>query len=390
MYKFADRLNGVTGSAIRQIFTLLADPEIISFAGGNPSPDSFPQDALSRLAAEIIRNDGRSVLQYGVTAGISSLKETVLDRLSKIGIHADSAETIITSGSSQGINLAARVFLNPGDRILVESPTFLGALQTFYLYQADVKNVRMDECGLIPEDLEEKIKQHRPKFLYTIPTFQNPTGRTLSEARRKQVLDICEKYDVLVLEDDPYRDLRYSGEALLPIKSMDTSSRVIYLYSFSKIISPGLRVGAAVADKEIIAKINICKQGEDVHTANLSQALVDAYCRSGQLENHIAETNAMYSKQLQAMLELLRAEFPKQVKYTQPEGGLFIWAELPEGIDTKAVFDKALEKKVVFVPGEHFYCETPKKNTLRLNYSMASIQQIETGMKRLAEVVKAF
>jgi 2-aminoadipate transaminase len=390
MYEFADRLNGVMGSAIRQIFTLLADPEIISFAGGNPSPDSFPEDALSRLAAEIIRDDGRKVLQYGVTAGIPSLKETVLNRLSKIGIRADAGEIIITSGSSQGINLAARVFLNPGDRILVESPTFLGALQTFYLYQADVKSVRMDECGLIPEDLEKKIKQHRPKFLYTIPTFQNPTGRTLSEARRKQVLEICERYDVLVLEDDPYRDLRYSGDALLPIKSMDTSGRVIYLYSFSKIISPGLRVCAAVADKEIIAKFNICKQGEDVHTANLSQALVDAYCRSGQLENHIAETNAMYSKQLQAMLELLRAEFPKEVKYTQPEGGLFIWAELPEGIDAKAVFEKSLEKKVVFVPGEHFYCEAPRKNTLRLNYSMASIQQIETGMRRLAEVIKAF
>jgi 2-aminoadipate transaminase len=317
-----------------------------------------------------------------------SLRDTVSERLKAAGINASREEVIITSGSSQGINLTTRAFINPGDTILVESPTFLGALQTFYLYQARLKSVRTDDYGLIPEDLEESIKLHRPKFLYIIPTFQNPTGRTLCYQRRKQVLEICEKHDVIILEDDPYRDLRYTGEALPPIKSFDTTNRVIYLYSFSKIISPGLRVGAAVADKEIIAKFNICKQGEDVHTSNLSQALTDAYCRSGQLEEHIEKINAMYKKQMQTMLNLLDTLFPKEVKYTLPEGGLFIWAELPVKIDAALLFKKSLEKKVVFVPGEHFYCEKPNKNTLRLNFSMASPQQIEEGMTRLAEVIK--
>jgi 2-aminoadipate transaminase len=388
MYHFADRLNGISGSAIRQIFKLLADPDIISFAGGNPSPQSFPSGELAVLASQIISNAPGTVLQYGVTTGMTSLKETVREHLKAIGIHAREDEVIITSGASQGINLTTRAFVNPGDVVLVESPTFLGALQTFYMYQAKVKSVRTDAYGLIPEDLEEKIKQYRPKFLYTIPTFQNPTGRTLALERRQIVLDVCVKYNVLILEDDPYRDLRYSGNPIPPIKSFDASNQVIYLYSFSKIISPGLRVGAAMADNAIIDKFNICKQGEDLHTSNLSQALVDAYCRSGLLKDHIAKTNAMYRQQLQTMLGLLNAEFPEEIRYNTPDGGLFIWVELPEGMNAESLFQKAFAKKVVFVPGEHFYCEQPGKNTLRLNFSMASVQQIEQGMAKLAAAVK--
>ncbi len=388
MVSFADRMNGVSGSAIRQIFKLLADPGVISFAGGNPSPLSFPGKELAGIAAKVLENSAATVLQYGVTSGMTSLKETVRNNLGAIGIHADDDEVIITSGASQGINLTARVLVNPGDVILVESPTFLGALQSFYLYQAQVKSVNTDAYGLIPEDLEEKIKQYKPKFLYTIPTFQNPTGRTLIFTRRRQILEICEKYGVMILEDDPYRDLRYMGEPIAPIKSLDTTGNVIYLYSFSKIISPGLRVGAAVADKAVIDKFNICKQGEDVHTSNLSQALVDAYCRSGILPEHIAQTNAMYRTQMQTMLGMLYTEFPEEIHYTTPDGGLFIWVELPERIDADALFQKALDRKVVFVPGEHFYCEQPKKNTLRLNFSMASVPKIEQGMTALSKTVK--
>ncbi len=389
MYRFADRTSGISGSAIRQIFKLLADPEIISFAGGNPSPKSFPSDELSDLSQKLIRDAGSTVLQYGVTGGMSALKETVASNLAAIGIQAGGNDMIITSGTSQGIELMAKAFINPGDRVLVESPTFLGALQSFYMFQADTKSVQTDENGLVPEDLEDKIKRFDPKFLYAIPTFQNPTGRTLSAERRKQVLAICEKYGVIILEDDPYRDLRYTGEAVPPIKAYDTTGLVVYLYSFSKIISPGLRVGAAVADPEIIAKLNICKQGEDLHTSNLSQALVNAYCRSGQMADHIAGICAMYSRQMQAMLGLLESKFPKEVTYTVPEGGLFTWVTLPEGTDAAELFKKSLEKKVVFVPGEYFYCEAPCKNTLRLNFSMASIAQIEEGMGALAEVIKA-
>lgn len=277
MYKFAERLNGISGSAIRQIFTLLADPKIISFAGGNPSPESFPAETLAGLSARILRDEGKTILQYGGTIGLPALIEAVAARLRGIGIRAKTEEIIITSGSSQGIDLTAKTFINPGDRVLVESPTFLGALQTFLIYQADLKSVATDDYGLVPGDLEEKIKAHKPKFLYTIPTFQNPAGITMIKSRRREVLDICEKAGIIILEDDPYRDLRYTGEALPPIKKYDASGNVIYLFSFSKIISPGLRVGAAVADKEIIGKFNICKQGADVHTANLSQALALAY-----------------------------------------------------------------------------------------------------------------
>lgn len=388
MFSFADRLNGITGSAIRQILSLMADPEIISFAGGNPSPESFPVEYLAGLASDILKNHGKTVLQYGGTIGMPSLIEAVVERLKRTGIQAKKEEVIITSGSSQGIDLAAKVFLNPGDRVLVESPTFLGALQTFLVYQADLKSVEADEKGLVPEDLENKIKIYKPKFLYTIPTFQNPTGITMALDRRKQVLEICEKHSVVILEDDPYRDLRYTGKPLPPIKSFDKTGNVIYLLSFSKIISPGIRVGAAVADEKIIQKFNICKQGADVHTANLTQAISEAYCKSGELEEHIARINAMYKKQMDTMLSLLDRLFPDGVKHTVPEGGLFIWVELPEGIDTLDVFKKAVERKVAFVPGTHFYCEGGHKNTLRLNFSMATIPQIEEGMARLAQVVR--
>jgi 2-aminoadipate transaminase len=387
MYSFADRLNGISGSAIRQIFMLLEDPEIISFAGGNPSPQSFPSEELSGMAMEIIKKQGSTVLQYGGTVGLPSLIDSVAARVAKTGIQAKNDEIIIISGSSQGIDLMAKAFINPGDCVLVESPTFLGALQTFLVYQADLKSVETDACGLIPEDLEKKIKLHKPKFLYTIPTFQNPTGITMIEERRKKVLEICEKAGVLILEDDPYRDLRYAGRALPPIKSCDTTGNVVYLFSFSKIISPGIRVGAAVADAKIIQKFNVCKQGVDVHTSNLSQAMADAYCRSGLLEPHIAHINAMYRQQMDRMLLLLDSFLPG-VKHTVPEGGLFIWAELPEGKDALNVFKKAVEKKVAFVPGTHFYCEGGHENTLRLNFSMASIPQIEAGMERLAAVIR--
>ncbi len=388
MVQFADRMNGMTGSVIRQIFKLLADPAIISFAGGNPSPQSFPGSELAELSLEILGKNSATVLQYGVTTGMESLRETVAGNLRAIGIQARGGEVMITSGSSQGINLTARAFVNPGDVVLVESPTFLGALQTFYLYQAQVKSVHTDACGLIPEDLEEKIKRYKPKFLYTIPTFQNPTGRTISPERRKKVLEICVKYGVFVLEDDPYRDLRYSGDPVPPIKSYDTSNQVIYLYSFSKIISPGLRVGAVAADQAILDKFNICKQGEDVHTSNLSQALVDAYCKAGLLWEHISKICAMYKQQRDAMLWHLQTEFPGEVKYSVPDGGLFIWVELPKGMNAESLFEKALARKVLFVPGEHFYCDQPEKNTLRLNFSMASVPQIEQGMATLAAAVK--
>lgn len=385
--EFAKRLDNVTGSAIRAIFALLGQPGMISFAGGNPAPESFPAEDIAQIAAELIRDNGCCILQYGGTPGIAKLKETVLQMAAQRGIKAGPEEVIITSGSTQGIGLAAKTLCNPGDVILTESPTFLGALQTFLTYEADVVGVDMDEDGMIVDALEEKILKHRPRFVYTIPTFQNPSGRTMPESRRKKLLDICAKHDVLVLEDDPYCDLRYSGEPVPPIKSFDESGHVIYLLSFSKIISPGLRVGAAIADKRIIEKYNICKQGEDLHTANLSQEIVEAYMKSGKVEAHIESICAVYREKRDAMLSKLAA-FPKGVSYTKPDGGLFIWANLPEGVNALDVFKQSVDAGVAFVPGTHFYPEGGHENTFRLNFSMASLEQIDKGMDILKNVIE--
>lgn len=385
--EFAKRLDNVTGSAIRAIFALIGQPGMISFAGGNPAPESFPAEDIAQIAAELIRCNGCCILQYGGTPGIAGLKSTVLQMAAQRGINASPEEVIITSGSTQGIGLAAKTLCNPGDVILTESPTFLGALQTFLTYEADVVGVDMDEDGMIVDALEDKILRHRPRFVYTIPTFQNPSGRTMPLERRKKLLDICAKHSVLVLEDDPYCDLRYSGEPVPPIKSLDTDGRVIYLLSFSKIISPGLRVGAAIADKRIIEKYNICKQGEDLHTANLSQEIVEAYMKSGKVEAHIASICADYRQKRDAMLSKLAA-FPKGIRYTKPDGGLFIWASLPEGVNALDIFKQSVDAGVAFVPGTHFYPDGGHENTFRLNFSMASLEQIEKGMDILKSVIE--
>ena len=387
--EFAKRLDNVSGSAIRAIFALLSQPGMISFAGGNPAPESFPCDDVADIAAKLIRERGCTVLQYGGTPGIASLKNTVIEMAGGRGISAEPGNVIITSGSTQGIGLAAKTLVNPGDVILVESPTFIGALQTFLAYEADVKGVDMDEQGMDMADLEAKIIKHSPKFVYTIPTFQNPSGRTLGTARRKQMVDICKKHDVLILEDDPYCDLRYSGEAVPPIKSFDEDDGVIYLMSFSKIISPGLRVGAAIADKRIIGKYNIAKQGEDLHTSNLSQEIVDAYMRSGKIEDHIKQISAQYKEKRDAMIGKLKA-FPKRIRYAVPDGGLFIWLDLPGGADAMPIFEAATEKGVAFVPGTHFYAQGGHENTMRLNFSMASLEQIDKGMDILKEVMAQY
>ena len=307
--------------------------------------------------------------------------------MKKRGINAPCDEVIITSGSTQGIGLAAKTLLNPGDAVLCESPSFIGALQTFLTYEANLQGVAMDEHGMVIEDLEEKIKKHKPKFVYTVPTFQNPTGKTLPLERRRAMLEICEKYGVLILEDDPYCDLRYSGAPVPPIKSFDKNNTVIYLMSFSKIISPGLRVGAAIADSRIIAKYNIAKQGEDLHTSNLSQEIVNAYANSGKLEPHISEVCESYGKKRDAMLNKLEG-FPKGVTFTRPDGGLFIWVTLPEGMDAVALFKQCVDAGVAFVPGTHFYPEGGHLNTMRLNFSMPSIEQIDKGCDILKGVIE--
>ncbi|MGI6174677.1 MAG: PLP-dependent aminotransferase family protein [Christensenellales bacterium] len=384
-YGFAHRLDGITGSAIREIFKLLQEPGIISFAGGNPSADTFPKDELAHIASRLTKQRPETVLQYGITEGYAPLRETVANMVSRRGVLAAPSDVITLTGSSQGIDLAARVFLNPQDRVLVEAPTFLGALQTFRTYQAELIPVEMDDEGVLLEDLQQKMERYRPKFFYVIPTFQNPSGKTLSCTRRKRIAELAKEYGVMVIEDDPYGDLRYEGEPCPYIKSYDDDGRVLLLVSFSKIISPGLRVGAAVGAPEVLRKMVICKQGADTHTPVLTQAMVDEYVRQGALYSHIDEVCAVYKQKRNAML----AHMPEVAHtYTRPEGGLFLWGTFAPGTDAQILLKEAIKKGVAFIPGAHFYTSEGYAHTFRLNFSNASLQQIEEGMEILKSVVK--
>ncbi len=383
---FSCRFDGVEGSEIRKIFSLLSDPEMISFAGGNPSPLSFPSAEIGEIAADLIQNQAATVFQYGNTLGTDALLRTV--REMNAGLMGPDDEAIILTGSSQGIEMTARSLIDRGDTMLVESPTFLGALQTFKLAQADIKSVRLLEDGPDLNELEDKIKKYAPKFFYIIPTFQNPSGITTSAQKRKKIYEICAKRGVIILEDDPYAELRYEGEAVAPIKSYDTSGTVIKLMSFSKTISPGLRVGAAIADKKIIAKFNLAKQGLDVHTSNLSQYIVSEYVRRGYYGPHVREICGLYRAQRDEMERAITEHFPKEVSVLHPEGGLFMWGFLPEGICAKDLFVQCAKKKVAFVPGAPFYAEDPKLNAFRLNFSMPSRENIQKGIRMMGDTLK--
>jgi len=345
----------------------------------------LPDDTVAELAEYVIRNDGKRLLQYGATEGyapfVESLKSYVWEML---GVQVPAILPV--TGSTQAMDLLSKALIDPGDTVLVENPSFLGNLQCLKLYQANLIPVESDENGLLVGDLEEKIRKYHPKILYTIPTFQNPSGKTLPEARRKAVAGLAEQYGMIVAEDDPYRDLRYEGDALRSIKYYDRGGWVMFLGSFSKIISPGLRVGYIAGDASVIRKCTIGKQSTDVHTANLNQAIVDQYIRRGLLPDHIRRICQGYGAKMRQMLDCLR-RFPESVRFTHPQGGLFIWAEMPEGTDTVQMLKKAVERKVAYVPGTSFCADGGHLNTLRLNFSNSTPEQIETGMRVLNEIV---
>ena len=385
--RFAHRFDQVTGSAIREIFKVIAQPGMISFAGGNPAPEALPDGPVSELAQYVLAKDGKAILQYGATEGyapfLESLKAYVQDQL---GVSVPAVLPV--TGSTQAMDLLCKALLDPGDTVLVENPSFLGNLQCLKLYQANLVPVESDGDGLLPSDLEEKIRRYRPKLLYTIPTFQNPTGKTLPEDRRRAVAELANEYGMIVAEDDPYRDLRYEGVPCRSIKSFDQNGWVMFLGSFSKIISPGLRVGFIAGDAGIIRKCTVGKQSTDVHTANLNQAIVDQYLRRNLLPDHISSICEGYGAKMRRMLRCLE-QFPEGVSFTRPQGGLFIWAELPEGMDTVKLLSAAVEKKVAYVPGTYFCVDGGHMNTLRLNFSNSTPQQIETGMSVLNDLIRS-
>ncbi|MBR4067777.1 MAG: PLP-dependent aminotransferase family protein [Clostridia bacterium] len=381
--QFAERFDKVTGSAIREIFKVLGKPGMISFAGGNPSLAALPDEACAAIAQEVLAADGKRILQYGATEGYPPFVESLSAYIEKqYGFDLELNGVLPTTGSTSCMDLMLKAFINPGDAVLVESPTFLGNMQTLNLYQANLIPVESDEGGVMLEQLEEAIQKHHPKLFYIIPSFQNPSGRTLAADRRKAIYDLAVKYGFIIMEDDPYRDLRYTGEHLPTIKSYDTTGHVVYMGSFSKIISPGLRVGFLVAQKDILRKCTIGKQGTDLHTPNLNQAIVDQFLRKGMLEPHITAIIPGYKEKMELMLEELKS-FPEGTKYFVPEGGLFIWVEMPETFNATEAFADTVEAGVAYVPGTHFYPYGGHHNTLRLNFSNSTPEQIREGMAKL-------
>jgi len=374
----------MAGNVIRELLKLTQQPDIISFAGGLPSQDSFPAEILAEIAHDVISTKP-SILQYGTTEGYWPLREWIADWVKGVGISARPTDVLITSGSQQGIDLMAKALLNPGDKVVMESPTYLAAIQILKTYEASFAVVHGDDSGILVDELDDIITTEKPKLVYLVPTFQNPTGITLSLKRRQELGKMLSRHEVIVVEDDPYGRLRFSGASLPAIKSFDESNQVAYFGSFSKIISPGLRVGFAIAPQPVLRKMVIGKQGTDVHTSNLSQAMVYEFCRRGLLEAHIDGINAQYSRKLEVMRECLPM-LPAEVKWTNPEGGLFLWAEFPEHINATRLFEAAVKEKVAFVPGDSFFVEGGHFNTARFNFSNASEENIREGFRRLAKV----
>lgn len=388
MVQYSQRLSRVKGSVIREIFKMMADPEIISLGGGSPAAEGYPLDKVREISDCLLRDHGVAMLDYGLTSGYLPLREAYLEHLVRPkGVAAQVENTIIMTGSGQGIYLVFDVFIDPGDTVLIESPTFLNTINVLRKMDANIVGVAMDEEGIIIEDLEEKIKRHHPKLLYTIPTFQNPTGRSLSLPRRQAIAELAARYDMVVLEDDPYGDVRFRGEPLPPIKSFDESGNVIMLNSFSKTIAPGLRVGAVTAKEEWVQKLELVKQGADTHTATLPQAICAEFLRQGLLPAHLQKVGKIYAERFAAMERGIRQYFPANCEYTRPDGGLFVWARIP-GCNTIELNKRAVsEYKVAFVPGQPFFInENEGLDCLRLNYSSSNVEKITAACQRLGEL----
>lgn len=393
-YRFSDKLAALKPSAIREIFKNLTDPSIISFAAGNPAAESFPVEELGRLSAEIFSGGAASsALQYSITEGYAPLREAVAKRQrEKFSIGRDFDSTVIVSGGQQGIELACKAFCNEGDAVICEDPSFIGALNAFRSNGAQTVGVDMREDGIDVEKLEATIKKTpNAKLLYVIPTFQNPTGITMSLEKRRAVYEIAKKYGIIILEDNPYGELRFSGEDIPTIKSMDTEGIVIYCSSFSKILSAGMRVGFVVAPEQIVSKMVVAKQSEDVHTNIFFQMLCHRYITECDLDSHIKNIREIYRRRSSLMLSCLDREMPKGISFTRPEGGLFIWGTLENGRDVSEFVRTALEKKVAVVPGQTFNADpTLPSSSFRLNYSTPSDEQIVLGVKKLGEAAREF
>jgi len=395
-HRYAQRTQRMKSSAIRELLKLTELPDVISFAGGLPAPDVFPVDEIQDACIRVLRNQSALALQYGSTEGYLPLREMIARHTARLGFEVNPENLMITSGSQQALDLLGKIFINGGDHILVESPTYLGALQAWNAYGAEYVPVSCDENGMDTDALEEALRTG-PKFIYVLPNFQNPTGVTLSLERRKKLVELADRYGVPIIEDDPYGQLRYEGDHLPSVEVLDAecqtnsgsyTGNVIYLSTFSKVLSPGLRLAWVVAPPEIIRKLVQAKQGADLHTAVFNQMIALEVSQHGFLDKHVQKIIEVYRERRDVMLDALEEHMPKGVSWTRPQGGLFLWVTAPEHINTANMMIEAVQEKVAFVPGESFYPCGGGQNTMRMNFSFSNPQLINEGIGRLARVLR--
>ncbi|MEI7556891.1 PLP-dependent aminotransferase family protein [Candidatus Chlorohelix sp.] len=393
---FSERALRMKSSAIRELLKLTEQPDFISFAGGLPAPEVFPVEAIERATVTVMREHGAQALQYGLTEGYTPLRELIATRLNHDGMKVTSENIMITTGSQQALDLLGKIFINHDDFILTESPTYLGALQAWNSYQAAYLTIPTDDDGMITDGLEQLLQNH-PKFIYALPNFQNPGGFTMNGERRNELVRLSAKYNVPIVEDDPYGELRYEGEPLPSLLALSATfysgsnyytGNVIRLNTFSKILAPGLRLGWVVAAPEVIFKLAQAKQGADLHTSSLNQFLAYELLQSGFLDQHIHIIRQTYRERRDVMLQSLQDFFPEGVRWTKPKGGMFLWVRLPEGMDSSELLKIAIERKFAFVPGRSFFPNGGGENTMRLNFSNSTPQKIREGIRLLGELLK--
>ena len=391
--RFADRASRINSSVIREILKYSSAPDVISFAGGLPSPDVFPVEDFKKACEVVLDEAGPSSLQYSPTEGFVPLREVIVEHSATFGIKTNVENIQLTSGSQQALDLLGMLFIDPGDEIVVENPTYLGALQAWNAYGAKYITVPSDDHGLRTDMLEDALKR-KPRVIYVLPNFQNPSGVTMPLDRRIELVELADKYGVPIVEDDPYGKLRYFGENIPPVQVVDHdyradgSSNVIYLSTFSKLLAPGIRMAWVIADMDVIHKIIFAKQGADLHSPTFNQMVAYEVARDGFLEEYSKTICATYKERLQVMLTAMDKFFPEGIKWTKPEGGMFLWVTLPEGLDAQELLLKAVERKVAYVPGQPFHPDGSGKNTMRVNFSNASPKMIKEGIKRLGELLR--
>lgn len=389
---FSERALRIKSSEIRELLKLTLRPEIISFGGGLPAAELFPLERFAEVSKEVILKDGRTALQYSPTEGLKRLREIIIEqRLSRLGVKAELNEVLITSGSQQALDYTGKMLINEGDLVIVESPTYLGALNAFLAYGPEYLEIPVLDDGMDLDALEQVLKSGvRTKFVYTIPDFQNPSGKTMSLEKRKRFIEMANAYDLIIIEDSPYSELCFNCEQSKPLKSLDTENRVIFLGTYSKTFAPGVRIGWIVADPKIINKYVQIKQGSDLQSSSLDQHITAAYMDKYDLNEHIELIKSVYAKRRNVMIETMKNSFHPSITFTESLGGLFTWVEIREDLDTKLILEEALKENVAYVPGASFFAHGDKKNFMRLNYSCMSEEKIKEGIERLAKVLNKY